>query len=125
MNTIEVIHMLADYFKETDKMTDSRLHVYLNTLSDIRSSDLEVAAYQWIKEGKQFMPKVVELREIVKQLKDRRTYAVNKGAPRNYNEADTATRAWWDSLPPPARTDAELDERYPLSVEIGVDEYAF
>ena len=40
MNTIEVIHMLADYFKETDKMTDSRLHVYLNTLSDIRSSDL-------------------------------------------------------------------------------------
>ena len=123
MNTIEVIHMLADYFKETEKMTDSRLRVYVSTLSDIYSLDLENAAYQWIKEGKQFMPKVVELREIVKQVQDRRTYAVNKGAPRNYNEADIATRAWWDSLPPPARTDAELDERYPLPVEIGVDEY--
>jgi len=52
--------------------------VYLNTLDDLDAALLEQAAYHWIKAGKQFFPKVVELRETYAQVK--RTPGADAGA---------------------------------------------
>ena len=113
--------------------------VYLNTLDDLDAAMLEKAAYHWIKAGKQFFPKVVELRETYATVKrtpaadadihqywlgmetlrrsfhglaaedDRR--ATHYYNPRWRDDLSDASREWWQSLPEPAATDEELEAR--------------
>ena len=113
--------------------------VYLNTLDDLDAAMLEQAAYHWIKAGKQFFPKVVELRETYATVKrtpaadaDIRQYwigmetlrqsfhglaaaddprATHYYNPRWRDGLSDASREWWDSLPVPSSTDAELEAR--------------
>ena len=114
--------------------------VYLNTLDDLDAAMLEQAAYHWIKAGKQFFPKVVELRQAADLV--RRTPAPDAPAreywigmetlrrsfhglateddrrathyynPRWRDGLSDASQEWWASLPEPAATDEELEARY-------------
>src|SRR3989337_244982 len=114
--------------------------VYLNTLDDLDAATLEKAAYHWIKAGKQFFPKVVELRETYAQVK--RTPGADAGIREYWIGMETLrlsvhglaaeddprfthyyrpgwrdgqtdeSRDWWGSLPAPAATDAGLAARY-------------
>jgi hypothetical protein len=120
--------------------------VYLNTLDDLDAATLEQAAYHWIKAGKQFFPKVVELRQAADLV--RRTPAPDALAreywigmetlrrsfhglaaeddrrfthyfsPRWRDGLSDASREWWQSLPEPAATDEELEKRYHLKVTV-------
>ena len=118
--------------------------VYLNTLDDLDAAMLEKAAYHWIKAGKQFFPKVVELRETYATVKrtpaadaDIRQYwigmetlrqsfrcnaaeddprATHYFNPRWRDGLSDASQEWWASLPEPAATDEELEKRYHLKV---------
>ena len=113
--------------------------VYLNTLDDLDAAMLEKAAYHWIKAGKQFFPKVVELRETYATVKrtpaadaDIRQYwigmetlrqsfhglaaaddprATHYYNPRWRDGLSDASREWWASLPEPAATAADLEAR--------------
>lgn len=59
---LEILETLAEYYRETEKLTEKRLRIYINTLDDLDPAVLEKGAFLWIKEGKQFFPRVSELR---------------------------------------------------------------
>jgi hypothetical protein len=140
---VHVLHILAAaYGKDTlgKELTEAQILVYLNTLDDLDAAMLEKAAYHWIKAGKQFFPKVVELRETYALVKrtpgpdaDIRQYWIGMETlrqsfhglaaaddprsthyynPRWRDGLSDASREWWDTLPAPASTAAELEARY-------------
>ena len=140
---VHVLHILAAaYGKDTPgkELTEAQILVYLNTLDDLDAAMLEKAAYHWIKAGKQFFPKVVELRQAADLV--RRTPAPDALAreywigmetlrqsfhglaaaddprathyynPRWRDGLSDASQEWWQSLPEPAGTAADLEARY-------------
>jgi len=60
--------MLDEYYSPNKPMTESRRALYVKTLEDIEVERLELAAIDWVKQGKPFMPKVSELRLIAKNI---------------------------------------------------------
>src|SRR3990167_9977619 len=144
---VHVLHILAAaYGKDTPgkELTEAQILVYLNTLDDLDAAMLEQAAYHWIKAGKQFFPKVVELGQAADLVRrtpapdaDIRQYWIgmetlrrsfhglatedDRRATHYYNprwrDGQTdESREWWASLPEPAATDEELEKRYHLQV---------
>ena len=60
---IHVLKMLEEYYSKP--LSETAVLVYLRTLSDLDAAELEEGAFLYIKSGKQWFPKVNELREFV------------------------------------------------------------
>ena len=60
---LHVLNMLQEYYDK--RLSETAALVYLKTLADLDAVELEEGAFLFIKSGKQWFPKVNELREFV------------------------------------------------------------
>lgn len=108
MKTLEIVKGLAEYYNK--EMTPGVVRIYLDALKDLPPELVDLAAREFVKNGKPFMPKVSEIRSTAFEL--RRASKFNIKDPLQL-------------IPGAAQTEADLDERYGTAAEHRAIEQVF
>jgi hypothetical protein len=87
-----LLETLAETYRETEKMSDTRLEVYALALADVPIDLLKLAVAEWIRKEK-FFPRVSELRRLALQIQERGESESEFETP-----VSSLRKAYWEAM---------------------------